>query len=78
MFLFNPSLMYLDICLQGLQANGKLVFCKLFNTANEDNKALEKYNIFKETWPLAEDHMCAPSGFNKIVAQCRKKHYGLV
>ena len=72
--------MYLDICLQGLQANGKLVFYKLFNTANEDNKALEKYNIFKETWPLAiaGDHMCAPSGFNMIVAQCRKKHYGLV
>ena len=68
-FLFNPSLMYLDICLQGLQANGKVVFCKFFNTADEDNKALEKYNIFKETWPLAGDYMCAPSGFNKIVAK---------
>ena len=51
---------------------GKLVTCKVFKTADEDDEALDKYDIFDETWPLAEDHLCAPSGFNKMVAQCRK------
>ena len=51
---------------------GKIVSCQVFKTTNEDNEALDRYDIFEETWPLAEDHMCAPSGFNKHIAQCKK------
>lgn len=51
---------------------GKLVTCQVFKTANKEYKALDRYDVFEESWPLAEVHVCAPSGFNKMVVQCRK------
>ena len=63
---------YPDINLQRMQANGKNVSCQVFLTTNEDDKALDMYDIFEESWPLAEDRMCAPSGFHKYIAGCKK------
>ena len=42
--------------------------CQGFKTTYEDDKALDKYDFFQETWPLAEDHIGTPSGFSKIIA----------